>query len=59
MRIRTIVQQPRMPDRHVIEDCTKMNELRFKYAELNFNVPEFYRDEVRACHYVYEATQLL
>ena len=47
-------------ERHVIGDCTEMNEPRFKYHynRLNFTEPEFYRDEVKACDYVHEATQL-
>ncbi len=46
-------------ERHVIEDCTKMNELRFKYIALNFTYLIFYKDEAKACDHVYDATQLL
>ncbi len=38
--------------RHIIDDSTKMNDLRFKYDTLNYAVPEFYGDEVKACSYV-------
>ncbi len=31
-------------ERHVIEDCTKMSQLRCKYIALNFTVTEFYKD---------------
>ena len=44
-------------EEHVIMCCTKLNELRARYPNTNFNIPSFHTDNIQAAQFVYQATK--
>ena len=44
-------------EEHVIMHCTKLNELRIRYKNNDFNIPNFHRDNIEAAIFIFEATK--